>query len=102
MRFVMAANTASKAPPGSSSPSAVVPTASEQTAQGKARAELLVRRHIRSGWLLIAIGVIVPILALGGPFYGVRVSRFGRRGAGAALIAVGFAVFLARLILWLG
>jgi hypothetical protein len=96
----MGTTVTSKPPPGK--PSMDRPVAPPVQARGTARAELLLRRHVKSGWLCIAIGVIVPILALGGAFYGVRVRLFGRPGMGSALIVVGFTVFLARLILYLG
>ena len=68
----------------------------------RSRAELLGRRDVRSGWLCILLGLLIPLFALGGVFYGVRVLRDGRRGMGTALIATGFGVFLTRLLLYLG
>jgi hypothetical protein len=90
----------SKPPPGSP-PAPAVPTTQPEP-QGQARGDLLVKRHIRSGWLIIAVGLIVPLLALGGVYYGVKVIGLGRREMGALLIAVGLAVFLVRMILYLG
>ena len=62
------------------------------------------RRHLlRTGWGLVALGVLVPVLAL---------ARCGHRGRALvrreaarkspALAVVGLGVFAARLVLWLG
>jgi hypothetical protein len=67
----------------------------------RSRADLLDDRAVKSGWLMVAIGVLVPLLALGGVFYGVQAARNGRRQAGYTLIFVGLLVFTVRMALYL-
>ena len=68
----------------------------------KARREVLLDRHVKTGWLLILVGLIVPVIAIGGALYGVGAVRSGRQKMGALLILAGLAVFAIRLTLWVG
>lgn len=67
----------------------------------RSRGELLERRAIKSGWLCVAVGLLIPLFALGGVYYGVQVARAGRRNAGYTLVAVGLTVFTLRLAFYL-
>ena len=102
----MEAPVTSQGPPGSPTPGGTAtlePAAPSAPAPPvRSRADLLGKRDVRSGWLCILLGVLIPLFALGGVFYGVRVLRVGKRGMGTALIVTGFTVFLTRLILYLG
>jgi len=61
------------------------------------------RRHLlRTGWGLVALGVLVPVLALLGAVIGAVLTYGARRRANAALALVGLGVFAVRLVLWLG
>ncbi len=63
------------------------------------RQELLRRRAMRNGWLCVAIGLIVPFLALGGAWVGWSARHVDRRGVLLAVTGVG--VFVVRLALWM-
>jgi len=67
----------------------------------RARSDLLARKLLRQGWLLVAFGLLVPPVALVGALYGVAAIRQGRR-SGWTLCLVSISVFTARLVLWLG
>ena len=99
--YVMASTTTSTPPPASAS-TVGQSSAERQHGRASARGELLLKRDVRSAWLCLAVGVLIPLFALGTVYYGVRVRRFGREGTGVLLIALGLAVFLLRVILYLG
>lgn len=64
------------------------------------RDEALRRRHVRNGWLLVAIGLLVPFLALLGAIHGWGV-RERSPAAGWSLLVAGVTVFTVRMVLWL-
>jgi hypothetical protein len=64
------------------------------------RNELALRRRVRWGWALVAIGVLAPVLAAGGALAGLTVVARSR-AQGVALAMAGTAVFATRLALWL-
>lgn len=64
------------------------------------RDELELRRAVRGAWIAIAVGVIVPVIALWGAVQGWHLRRVGHPH-GALLLALGATVFLARLAAWL-
>jgi hypothetical protein len=67
---------------------------------GRPRAELLRQRTLRQGWFLVAAGLLIPVLALGGAANGYKLRR--QEGSGhLPLIVTGAAVFVGRLALWL-
>ena len=66
----------------------------------QSRQALLRRRSLRSGWLMVAVGVLVPVLALWGGVVGWRM-RHVVPTQGWALAGIGTAVFAVRLALWL-
>jgi hypothetical protein len=68
--------------------------------QQVSRRELVLRRYAKTGWLIVAIGVIVPVLAFAGAYRGWRLVRWGRRSEGLPLLLVGGAVFVVRIGLW--
>jgi len=70
-----------------------------------ARRDLERKKLARSGWLALALGLMIPFFALGAALVGVGVSRSGNRVMGGVLIAAGLTVFTLRLALykgWLG
>ena len=69
--------------------------------EGPNRPLLLQKRAIKSGWLMILAGILLPFFALGGAAYGIGLIRGDRREAGIPLVAVGVAIFVIRLALWI-
>ena len=65
------------------------------------RADFLARRALACGWLCVVPGAFLPLLALGGVFFGYQASRYGRREAGITLMVAGALVFAVRLALFL-
>jgi hypothetical protein len=66
------------------------------------RFALAERQLVRSAWVLIAVGVIVPLLAAVGGALGAILFAGGKRLHGAVLAVLGLGVFAVRLVLWLG
>jgi hypothetical protein len=64
------------------------------------RRELVLRRYARTGWMVIALGLIIPVLAFAGAYRGFRLLRWGQRREGLPLLIVGALVFAARMALW--
>lgn len=64
------------------------------------RDELEVRRAVRGAWIAIAVGVIVPVVALWGAVQGWHLRRIGHPH-GSILLAIGATVFFARIAAWL-
>jgi hypothetical protein len=71
----------------------------DRVVQPASRAELVRRRYAKTGWIIVGIGVIVPVLAAVGAYRGWRLMRLDRR-SGLPLLLVGGAVFVVRLALW--
>jgi hypothetical protein len=65
------------------------------------RADFLARRAIACGWVCVVPGAFLPLLALGGVFFGYQAMRYGRRDAGITLMVAGVLVFAVRLMLFL-
>ena len=65
------------------------------------RAELLRRRALKEGWLMILVGLLIPFIALGGAAVGWRLRHTDRRH-GVALLIAGLGVFAVRLALYVG
>lgn len=62
------------------------------------RSALVRQRALRTAWLCVAAGLIVPVVAL----WGVRVGWAWRSSGGQVpLIVCGLAVFIVRLALWM-
>jgi hypothetical protein len=68
---------------------------------GRPRAELLQRRVARDGWLLLLVGLLLPVFALFAAVHGWRLRDADRRAA-MILVPAGIAVFVVRMVLWLG
>ena len=68
----------------------------------QARAELLARRNVKSAILCLVLGLLIPLAALVGSYYGLQVQRDGKTALGISLIVAGIAIFLARMIMYLG
>ncbi|MFP5361761.1 MAG: hypothetical protein ACLGI5_03410 [Thermoleophilia bacterium] len=64
---------------------------------GRPAQELLARKHLREGWLLVLAGVLIPFFGIWAAAKGVRVWGISRSPAAIVLIVVGVAVFAARL-----
>lgn len=64
------------------------------------RSELVRRRSLRNGWLLVGIGLLIPVVALIGAYTGWSWRR-AEGGGHLALIVTGVGVFVVRLALWL-
>lgn len=64
------------------------------------RTELVRRRSLRNGWLLVGVGLLIPVVALIGAFIGWSWRR-AEGGGHLALIVTGVGVFGVRLALWL-
>ena len=64
------------------------------------RAELVLRRYTKTGWIIVGVGVIVPVLAAMGAYRGLRLIRWGRQPQGLPLLIVGGAVFAVRMFFW--
>jgi hypothetical protein len=67
---------------------------------GKTRSELIHRRYLRTGWLCVAAGVVIPVLAFVGVYRGWQLVRMGQRREGLPLFVLGAVVFFVRLALW--
>jgi hypothetical protein len=65
------------------------------------RREALLRRDLRRGWALLALGLLIPFLALGSAYIGFGLRRETPRPAWA-MLTLGVAVFTARAALYLG
>lgn len=72
----------------------------ERLQQAPERRELVLRRYAKSGWLIIAVGVLIPVLAAAGAYRGWRLIRWGRVDVGGPLLAVGLLVFVVRFAFW--
>ncbi len=68
--------------------------------QPVSRAELVLRRYTKTGWIIVVVGLLVPVLACAGAYRGWRLVRWGRRSQGLPLLLVGGAVFVVRVALW--
>lgn len=66
----------------------------------RSRSALVRQRSLRNGWLLVGVGLLIPVLALGGAYIGWSWRR-AEGGGHVALIAMGIGVFVVRLVLWL-
>lgn len=66
----------------------------------KHRSELVRRRYLKTGWLIVATGVVIPVLAAVGGYRGWQLTRLGYRREGLPLLVVGAVVFIVRLALW--
>jgi hypothetical protein len=64
------------------------------------RQEALRRRRVRDGWILVAVGLLIPFLALWGAVHGWGVREDSPR-MGWSLLVAGVAVFTVRMALWL-
>lgn len=69
---------------------------------GRPAQELLARKHLREGWLLVLAGVLIPFFGIWAAAKGVRVWGISRSPAAIALIVVGVVVFAARLAYYVG
>ena len=65
-----------------------------------ARKELQQKKLVRSGWLALAVGLVVPFFALGAALVGLELSRAGLRTPGRVLIVAGLAIFAVRFALY--
>jgi hypothetical protein len=74
------------------------PTSEDHSSE--ARADYLARRALLCGWLCVVPGAFLPLLALGGVFFGYQVIRYGRREQGITLMVAGVLVFAVRLMLF--
>jgi hypothetical protein len=63
------------------------------------RSELVRQRSLRTGWILVGVGLLIPFLALGGAYIGWSWRR-AEGGGHLALIATGIGVFVVRFTLW--
>ncbi len=68
--------------------------------QPAARTELVLRRYVKTGWIIVGIGVVVPGLAFAGAYRGWRLIRRNQRAQGLPLLLVGGVVFVVRIALW--
>jgi hypothetical protein len=66
---------------------------------GRPRAELLRTRSLRQAWFLVAVGLLIPVLAIVGARTGYRLRR-NESGGHMILILAGTTVFVVRLTLW--
>jgi hypothetical protein len=64
------------------------------------RSDVLPSAALKRGWALVALGALVPFLALWGAYYGIALRR-ERRTQGTLLAVTGGAVFIVRLALYL-
>jgi hypothetical protein len=64
------------------------------------RAELIRQRSLRSAWIFVAIGLLIPVVALLGACIGWSWRRT-EGGGHLPLIAIGVTIFVVRLVLWL-
>ena len=67
---------------------------------GRPRSELLRTRSLRQAWFLVALGLLIPFLALFGARNGYRLRR-DENGGHMVLILAGTTVFIGRLAFWL-
>jgi hypothetical protein len=67
---------------------------------GRPRSELLRTRSLRQAWFLVALGLLIPVLAILGARTGYRL-RKDENGGQMALILAGTTVFVGRLTIWL-
>jgi hypothetical protein len=73
---------------------------SDQAVEPASRRDLVLRRYAKTGWIVIGIGVLIPVLAAAGAYRGWRLTQWGRSSAGIPLLVVGLVVFVARFALW--
>jgi hypothetical protein len=73
---------------------------SDRAVEPVARRDLVLRRYAKTGWIVIGIGLLIPVLAAAGAYRGWRLVRWGRSSEGIPLLVVGLVVFVARLALW--
>jgi hypothetical protein len=64
------------------------------------RSDLLARKYAQRGWIFLAIGLIVPFLAVAAVFIGGRLMRAGRRDSGLPLVIAGLLVAGVRFYLY--
>lgn len=64
------------------------------------RYDVEVRRAVRMAWIALALGVIVPVVALWAAWSGWNLRQVGHPH-GSALLVLGLVVFLVRLALFL-
>jgi hypothetical protein len=72
----------------------------QTTVTSRPRVALLRQRSIRTAWACVAVGLLIPFVAL----WGLRVGWSWRRADGGgqlALIACSLGVFAVRMTLWL-
>jgi hypothetical protein len=67
---------------------------------GHTPSEPATRRQVRQAWLLIAMGVLIPVIAVGGAIMGGLLIQRGHRSVGMPILVVGLAVFVGRLALF--
>jgi hypothetical protein len=67
-----------------------------------ARRDLQKKKLVKSGWLALALGLIVPFFAIGAALVGLEVSRSGDRTMGRVLIVAGLTIFTLRFALYVG
>jgi hypothetical protein len=72
----------------------------DETGITKTRSELVHRRFIKTGWLCVAAGVVIPVLAFVGVYRGWHLLRVGNRREGLPLFVTGAVIFVVRLALW--
>ena len=71
------------------------------TREEYANMQAVQRRVARDGWLLLLVGLLIPVFALFAAFYGWQLRDADRRAA-MILVPAGIAVFVVRMVLWLG
>jgi hypothetical protein len=71
-----------------------------EMAESPTRAQLVLRHYRNGGCLAVAAGLLIPFIAAGGAYRGLRLWRWGRSSEGLPLLAAGLIVFGVRLALW--
>lgn len=69
----------------------------QHLAGSSGRRELVLRRYRNGGWLAVAVGVVIPLVAGAGAYRGFRLWRWERSSDGVLLFAAGVIVFGVRL-----
>jgi len=65
---------------------------SDHAVEPVSRRDLVLRRYAKTGWIVIGIGVLIPVLAAAGAYRGWRLTQWGRSSAGIPLLVVGLVV----------
>lgn len=65
------------------------------------RTEALQRRDLRRAWLLLALGLLIPLIALWGAYDGWMARKASPR-LGWTIVVLGVAIFAVRLALYVG